>query len=414
MRWWDKDIWQEVYDTLGRNKLRSLLTAFGIFWGIFMLVVLMGGSKGVKTIVNWNMKDVTQNSCFVGGGRTAEPYDGFQSGRQWSLDLNDIERLTEKVKEVELVSPVNINRRTKIVYGSQYTKVVLRGVLPNYARIEEPSMIYGRFLCEADNKEERKVCVLGDYAAAVLFGRDTDPCGKFINVGGLSYQIVGVQNNKATVRIFGDPREMLTMPLSTYNKVMSRGRKVDFLAILVDKKVQIGEIEDRILGEVKAHHHIAPTDEHAVFYFNLEQMFQIVSRLFLAVNVLIWIIGIGTVAGGVIGVTNIMMVVIRERRQEIGVRRAIGARQRDIVSQILIESVVLSLVAGWSGLCLGMGVLSILNAQVQARGMPMGFQISFHFALIALLALCVLGIVAAVGPCRRAMSIEIIDAIRDE
>lgn len=415
----DIDSYREILDTLTRNKSRSLLTGFGVFWGVFMLVVLMGGGQGMKEMLNKNFEGFAQNTTFIWAQQTSKPYKGFRKGRWWAMDYKDIERLKQRVPELSTVAPVlfgSWGSSNTAYYGDQKTQPRIQGVTPDFADIVAPRMYYGRYINEMDLRQHRKVCVLGKKIYKDLFKEGGDPCGKSIRIDSTYYQVIGVDYNASGGMNFnGRAEEKITLPLTLVQQTYNRGNEVDMIAVTGRQGVVMSRLAPHIRETITRAHFIDPKDEQGVMVFNTEVLFQLLDSLFRGVNFLIWLVGLGTLLAGAIGVSNIMMVTVRERTTEIGIRRAIGATPRMILSQIISESIVLTLVAGMSGILFGVFILQMLELGNTEDGiLTARFQIGFWTALLAAFAVSLMGMLAGLAPAARAMSIKPVDAMRDE
>src|SRR5665647_618847 len=359
----DLDRWQEIWLTITHNKSRSFLTAFGVFWGMFMLVVMVGAGVALQRGMSSQIEGFATNSCFVWEQQTSEPYKGFKKGRNWNLENSDIPLLINKIPEIQYLAPVlfggggtnNVTRNDKAgSYG-------VKGNYPSYNLIDESKMVYGRYINDIDIVEMRKVCVIGERVYQVLFPKDEDPIGKSIQVNGIYFQVVGVARHTSDINIGGNAEESVVLPFSTMQQAFNQGNKVHFMAVTAKPGIKVKVIEDKIHEVLKAKHNIAPNDKKAIGGFNIEDQFNMFLYLGIGIAVLIWVVGLGTLFAGAIGVSNIMLVTVRERTREIGIRRALGATPRNIITQILSESIVLTLIAGISGLMVGVGLLSLVG-----------------------------------------------------
>ena len=412
----DLDSYREILDTLTRNKSRSFLTGFGIFWGVFMLVALIGGGKGLKELLNQNFEGFATNSAMVWAQPTTKAYKGFRKGRLWEMDYKDVERLKQRVPELDVVSPVLFSNGGTAYYGDRKSSVGINGVQPDYQRVIEPKMYYGRFLNDMDIAQHRKVCVIGKKTYKDLFPGGGDPCGKFIRVDSVHYQIVGVDYNTSQGMSFGgEAGTTMLMPITLMQQTYNMGNDVHMIAVTGKKGVVMTDIAPRIRETVARRHTVDPTDEKGVMVFNTEVLFQLLDSLFKGVNFLIWLVGLGTLLAGAIGVSNIMMVTVRERTTEIGIRRAIGATPRNILSQIISESIVLTLVAGMSGILFAVLILQMLEMGNTEDGIVSAhFQVDFWTAILGALVIAAMGVLAGLAPAARAMAIKPVDAMRDE
>jgi len=415
----DIDSYREILDTLTRNKSRSFLTGFGVFWGVFMLIALIGGGQGLKEMLNKNFDGFAQNTVMIWAQQTTKAYKGFRKGRWWAMDYKDIERLHQRVPELDVVAPILFapwGKSNTAYYGEQSTTPRVQGVTPEYAEVISPKMYYGRFINEMDMRENRKVCVLGKKIYKDLFKEGGDPCGKKIRVDSTYYEVIGVDyNTNGGINFNGRAEEKITMPLTLMQVTYNRGDQVDLIAATGREGVVMSRITDRIRETIARAHYLDPTDEQGAMVFNTEILFQLLDNLFKGVNFLIWLVGLGTLLAGAIGVSNIMMVTVRERTTEIGIRRAIGATPKMILSQIISESIVLTLVAGMSGILFGVLILHMLEMGNTEDGiLKAHFQIGFWTAIFAAVVVSAMGVLAGLAPAARAMTIKPVDAMRDE
>ena len=412
----DIDPKREILDTLTRNKSRSFLTGFGVFWGVFMLVVLIGGGKGLKEMLNSNFEGFATNTGMIWSQRTTKAYKGFRKGRQWQMVYQDVDRLRQQVPELEVVTPVLFSNGGTAYYDDKKTTIAVNGTMPEYAKVNSPKIYFGRYLNDMDIAQHRKVCVIGKKTYKDLFTNGEDPCGKSIRIDSVYYQIVGVDYNVSGEVNFGaEEGTTVILPLTLMQQTYNRGNTIDMIAVTGRPGVVMSQLSDRIRQTVAKAHLVDPTDETAVTVFNTEILFQLLDNLFRGVNFLIWLVGLGTLLAGAIGVSNIMMVTVRERTTEIGIRRAIGATPRTILSQIVMESIILTSVAGMSGILVGVAILEMLEKGNTEDGIVTAhFQIDFWTAILAVTVISIMGILAGLAPAWRAMSIKPVDAMRDE
>ncbi len=414
----DIDTYREILDTLTRNKARSFLTGFGVFWGVFMLIGLMGGGKAMKEMLDKNFEGFAQNTVMIWSQQTTKPYKGFRKGRWWSMDYKDVERLKQRVPELENVVPVIFSSwrsGNTAYYGDQRTTPRIQGSIPELANVIQPKMYYGRYLNEMDIREQRKVCVIGKKVYKDLFKGGGDPCGKKIRVDSTYFEVIGVDYTTGGININGRAEEKITLPLTLMQALFNRGNQVDIIAATGRGNIVMSRITDRIRETVARAHYVDPTDEQGAMVMNTELIFQMFDNLMKGVSFLIWLVGLGTLLAGAIGVSNIMMVTVRERTTEIGIRRAIGATPKMILSQIIAESIVLTLVAGMSGILFGVMILQMLEMNSMEDGIiTTHFQVSFWTAIFAALVVSAMGVLAGLAPAARAMSIKPVDAMRDE
>ncbi|MEG1543508.1 MAG: ABC transporter permease [Tannerellaceae bacterium] len=416
----DIDRWQEIWVTITRNKTRSLLTCFGVFWGILMLVLLLGSGKGMQHGIMKNVEGFSTNSAFVYPERTGEPYKGYKKGRYWSMRNRDLETIKREVKGIRYISPMLWGNQSKnnTVRGQKVGTYGVRGVYPDYFQIETQSLLYGRLLNTIDIKEKRKVCLIGSIVSEVLFEKGEDPTGKYIRVNGIYYQVAGVIKPKAKVQIGGRTEESVMVPFTTLQQATNQGDKFGFLCLTAKNDYSCEEVVKEVKEVLRSQNELSPTDEQAVGGFNIAKQFETFAMLFLGIDILVWLVGMGTLLAGIIGVSNIMMVTVKERTKEIGVRRALGAKPFNIISQVMSESLLLTAMAGLLGLTAGVFLLDLVNKYLVAQADEKAFfsnpEIDIQTAVVATIVLLISGLFAGLIPAWRAMQIKAIDAIREE
>ena len=411
----DIDSYREILDTLTRNKARSFLTGFGVFWGVFMLVALIGGGNGMKEMLNQNFEGFATNSSMIWAQPTTKAFKGFRKGRLWEMNYKDVERLRQRVPELDVISPVLFSNGGTAYFADRKTSVGINGVQPDYQRVNEPKMRYGRFLNDMDLAQRRKVCVIGKKTYKELFPQGGDPCGSFIRVDSIYYQVVGVDFNVSNINFGGEAGSTMLLPITLMQQTYNMGSDVHMIAVTGRKGMVMSGLAPRIRETIARAHSVDPTDEQGIMVFNTEVLFQMLDNLFSGVNFLIWLVGLGTLLAGAIGVSNIMMVTVRERTTEIGIRRAIGATPRNILSQIISESIVLTLVAGMSGILFAVLILQMLEMGNTEDGIVSAhFQVDFWTAILAAVVISLMGVLAGLAPAARAMAIKPVDAMRDE
>jgi len=415
----DIDRWEEIWVTITRNKTRSLLTCFGVFWGILMLVILLGVGVGFKNAIFKNVEGFATNSLFFMSDRTSEPYRGFNKGRYWNMRNRDLDAIQRHVKGIDAISPVLWGNRSEnnVVFGQVSGTYNVKGVNPDYFKIERQILHFGRLLNEIDQNERRKVCLIGSKICKDLF-KDADPCGNYIRANGFYYQIVGVVEQIATgVNIGGRAGETVFLPFNTMQQTLNQGDILHFLCVNAVLGHPIQQMIDDIKDILKRQNEIAPSDPQAVMVINFAAQFDLFQTLFAGIDTLIWLVGLGTLLAGIIGISNIMMVTVKERTREIGVRRAIGAKPLNIISQIMSESLTLTAIAGLLGLSAGVFLLDLVDKILSAQS---GDIILLHpavkigTAIAATLVLLFCGLLAGLIPAWRALQIKAIDAIREE
>jgi putative ABC transport system permease protein len=418
----DLDLWKEIISALKKNRLRSFMTAFGVFWGIFMLIIMSGAGKALENGIMDGIKSFATNSAFFWTERTSKPHKGFQRGRNWNYENSDMEYIKAHINDVEYLSPRLFGPNTysgdNTIRDEKSGAFNITGDYPDYFKIDPWTPVKGRLLNEIDILQNRKVCIIGERVEEVLFEKEEDPIGEYIKINGVYFQVVGVVHPETRITFNGGQKnEAIMIPFSTMQRTYNMGDVVHFFSVTSQPGVPVSRLENRLKELLKARHHVAPDDMQAIGSFNLEVEYIKYKGLFSGIQILTWIVGIGTLLAGVIGVSNIMMVIIRERTQEIGIQRAIGATPGKVMLHIVTESVFLTVMAGYVGLTLGVGLLELLNMALESGGDEIFFrrpEISFRMAVSALTVLVFSGIFAGFIPARRAVRIKPIDAIREE
>lgn len=411
----DIDTYKEIFTTLSRNKSRSFLTGFGVFWGVFMLLGLIGGGNGLQQLLSRNFEGFATNSVIVFAQNTTKPYAGFRKGRSWKMNYDDIERLKAQVKELDIVAPVLARWGANATHGDKKYSCNVKGVLPEYQGVETPKLKYGRYINAMDMQQKRKVCVIGKRVYKTLFPNGDNPLGKLIRVDSIYYRVVGVDYASGNISIDGSSEEAIVLPITLMREAYNYGDEVPLICGTAKPGVHVSDIMPKIRRVIAQNHQLDPTDEKGISIFNTEVMFGMVDNLFRGVNFLILLVGIGTILAGAIGVSNIMMVTVKERTNEIGIRRAIGATPRIILGQIITESIVLTISAGMGGLLFAVGILQLAELASTTDGIvTTHYQIGFWMALGAVALLSTLGVLAGLAPALRAMAIKPVDAMREE
>lgn len=414
----DLDRWQEIIQVLKKNPLRTFLTAFGVFWGILMLVIMLGAGKGLENGVTADFGGTVTNSFYVWAQRTSKPYMGMQPGRRFNYNNADAEFL-KTIPELETVCPRNqvggYRSVNSVTRGKKTGAFNVMGDYPDYIKIDPKPITAGRFINDLDIKEKRKVVVIGEYVKDLLFDKDENPLGEFVNVNGVYFTVVGVFASAGTSERSREETKTLHIPFTTFQKAFNYGNIVGFFAITSKKEIPASVAEEKVIAALKARHKIAPEDKLAIGHFNLEKEFNKINGLFVGINYLVWFVGIFTLIAGVIGVSNIMLIVVKERTKEIGIRRAIGAPPISIISQIILEAVILTAVAGYFGLVLGVGLLELVSTAIgEGAGNFKNPEVDFNVAISAIVILVFAGALAGLMPANRAVSVSTVDALRSE
>lgn len=417
----DRDRWTEVYMALKSNKLRTFLTAFGVFWGIFMLIIMLGSGRGLENGVYYGMGDFATNSVFIWAQPTSKPYKGYKQGRTYNFTNEDTKAILDNVPEVKLLAP-RIQARggdgdNNVIRGLKTGAFSILGDVPEVNQIDPVTITAGRFLNQVDINESRKIAIIGDRVIQVLFEKDENPIGEYIKLNGVFFQVVGTFKSMHSQGWGEWQDQCIFIPFTTLQKTYNYGNRVGHYSITSKSEYTATFVEEKVKSLLKRRHSIHPDDNRAIGSENIEKEFIQINNLFLGISGLIWIVGIGTLLAGIIGVSNIMLFIVKKRTKEIGIQRALGASPAMIISSILTESVVLTAFAGWFGLVFGVFLLEAMSKALEKGGDNTMFtnpEVDFHISIIALIILILAGVFAGIIPAKRAIEIRPIEAIRDE
>ena len=418
----DRDTWQEIFGSIGQNKIRTIITIIGVLWGIFLYILLAGAAKGVDNGFEKQFERISSNMLFIWAEYTSIPYAGFKTDRGISLTLSDVETLKNNITEIQHIAP-RIQKGNFGSTGASVSNGNRSGTYNIYGdypvlTIVTTKDIYdgGRFINELDIKESRKVCVIGERTKKELFKDNIDPIGKYININSIYFKIIGVHKYvDEGGGSFNDDGD-IHVPFSTFKRIYNTGEEVGFLLIAGYDDVDILAVEGKVRAELKKIHKIHPDDERAINGFNLGEIFNNIKNFAKGMSFLSLIIGIATILAGVIGIGNILLISVKERTKEIGIRRAIGASPNHIRKQIILESVFLTIIAGVIGIILGAFILYLINISTQnLEDVPFtNATVPINFILGALLLMVGLGTLIGFIPAEKAISIKPIDALKDE
>jgi putative ABC transport system permease protein len=412
----DRDNWQEIYATIKKNKLRTFLTSLGVGWGIFMLVIMLGAGNGLKNGVMSDFKGTATNSFFMWTQKTTKPYKGMKPGRYFNFNNGDVAALSQ-LKELAVVSPQNQlggwRGGNSVVRGLKTGNYEVSGVYPNIAQVSVIKVENGRFLNENDIREKRKVCVIGSRVKDELFKVGENPMGDYIRINGVYFKVIGVTIPNSSGNEAREEAQRIYLPFTTFQNAFNYGDIVGWFAITSAPNITASQAEDKVRAIIKERHKIAPDDEQAIGHWNMEVQFKKMNGLFDGINMLIWFVGIGTLIAGVIGISNIMLIVVKERTKEIGVKRALGATPFNIVSQIITESVFLTAFSGYFGLVIGILLLEGVNAAI-GQEVPMfnNPTVDLNVAVNSLIVLIISGAFAGLIPATKAVSVLPVEALR--
>jgi len=420
----DLDHLQEIWTALAKNRLRTFLTAFGVFWGIFLLVLLLGSGNGLKNGIDAGFSGTATNSFFAWGMRTSKPFAGLPAGREIEFTNADVDEIRRQVPEARVVAPrLQLGgyrggaTATRGIHTGAYT---VMGDMPEIATIQSLAISRGRFLNRLDLEDKRKVAVIGTRVHEVLFEPQEEPIGEGIRINGVDFQVIGLFRSRQSGNDGRRDAETIFVPFSTFQQTFNAANEVHWMAVTSVDGVEASVVERQVLDLLRSRHKVSSEDNRGIGHFNLEEEYAKIQGLFTGIKLLMWIVGVGTLAAGAIGVSNIMLIIVRERTKELGIRRAIGATPWKVQGQIVLESVIITLGSGLLGLAAAVGVLELVSRLLPAAGAggePQMFQnpgVTLAAALQALAVLVISGALAGLAPARRAVSITPVAALRSD
>lgn len=415
----DIDTWREVAETIGRNKRRSIATAFGVFWGIFMLIVLLSLSNGFRNGMRMATQSIAPTLVGYNPSSTSLPYDGLPSGRYWGFTEQDLMYIKQRVPEIDVVawSQTHWSGGNNLSYGGQSKKGFIQGVSEDYFRTYYVRLLVGRLFSNADHREKRKYCIIGLDIAKDFFGSPEEALGKVIKARDSYFTVIGVAKSTSKMFNIGPTTERsLYAPYSSALSLMEDKQYVGGALMTFREGVNKKEAKERIEKIIKTLKRISPLDKKAIIQIDIDDILGLFSGMNTGLNILVWIVGIGTLLTGVVGISNILLVTVKERTQEIGVRRALGAKPHNILTQLLMEALSLTLIAGLLGIVVGVGLMSVVAGNFQELGNAPFVNpiVDLDIVLLALAIIIVSGLVAGLIPAFKAIEIKAIEAIREE
>ena len=417
----DFDTWQEIFSSIKKNKVRTIITVIGVLWGIFIYITLSGSSNGLDNGFDKEFENIAMNSMFIWTQQTSMPYKGFKTGRRPRLKISDAKVLLNSVPDIQYIAP----RNARGVFGGSPPATIVRksksgnyniyGDFPEYTKIATKKIFKGgRFINQIDIDLSRKVCVIGERTKKELFVEGEKVIGEYVKLDDVFFQVIGVHKyiQGGGFETDGD----IFIPFTTFKNIYNTGEKVGWFTIAAYDHSNVVDVEKQIKSTLKRIHKVNPLDERAISGFNLGEIFNKIKGFSKGMTLLSIIVGIATILAGVIGIGNILLISVKERTKELGVRRAIGATPSEVKTQIILESVFLTLVSGIFGIILGGLVLYGINvATTDIDSFPYtNPTVPISFILAALLIIISLGTMIGLIPAQRAVSIKPIDALREE
>ena len=409
----DSDTWQEIYGSIRKNKIRTLITIVGVLWGIFLLVVLLGAARGMENGFNKVFGNFATNSVFVWTQSTDIPFKGLQKGRRFNLNTNDIEALkSEYSKEIKFLAPRN-QTNNLVVHNFKSGNFKVSGDYPVLDKIQKKKLIYGRFLNENDILSNSKVTAISEDMYKQLFDKDVFPIGEYIKINAINYKVIGVYEPSNTIDIDGDTAYI---PFTTYKKVYNTANKIDWMMITAHEGTDIAQMEKDILRTLKSLHKVHPDDKRAFGSANLGENIGKITGFLIGMQFLTWFVGIATLIAGVFAIGNILLITVKERTKEIGIRRALGATPKSIRQQVILESVFLTTIAGMLGIVSGAFVLFFIDRALGQGpdAVLINPTVNIPIIMIAFATLVVLGTLIGIIPAHMATVMKPIEALREE
>ena len=416
-----RDRWDEILEVLTSNWLRTLLTAFGVFWGIFILILLLAAGKGLENGIKQDFGDIATNTMFMWTRRVSKSYQGMSKGRRFNYKTSDVVDIRQNVPDLRFISPRNqlggFNGSNNVVRGLKTGAYDVYGDYPEIINQDPMDITSGRFINYGDINEKRKVAIIGEGVQSGLYEKGEPPIGTYIKIQGVNFMVIGTYKKKTTGGNGEEDQKQIYIPFTSFSQAFNMGDRVGWMAITANDGTPITDIKSKIFDIVKKNHKIHPDDERAIGHFDLYEQYRKVENLFMALKVIAYFVGILVLLSGVIGVSNIMLIVVKERTKEIGIRRALGASPGNIRSQILTESVFLIIISGMAGIVFGALLIYILNYVLDMSGSIDMFanpSVNLRVIVSALVILLVSGLLAGLIPAQNAIKLKPVDALRSE
>jgi putative ABC transport system permease protein len=416
----DADRINEVLQTLSKNKLRTTLTAFGVFWGIFMLMIMLGSGQGLENGVTRSFGGSATNAVYMWTQQTTLPYKGLPRGRSFNFLQEDIQAIKDNVPELAVLAPSaqlgGFRGENNVSRGTKTGPFAVRGDFPENRFIQVFKLTSGRYLNDLDIKERRKVCVIAPRVEEVLFNKGESPLGQYIQVNGTYFKVIGTITTDKGGDDAEEKMQTIYIPFTTFQQAFNWGGKIGWFSMTAKPQFEASLMEEKVKKILAQRHRISPDDPYAIGSWNSQKEFKKIQGLFAGIRLLVWVVGIGTLLAGVIGISNIMLIIVKERTREIGVRRALGATPNSIITQIISESILLTSMAGYFGLLAGVFLMEGINKAIEGTDSGMFDQpgVELDVALKALVILIISGALAGIIPARKAIAISPVDALRYE
>ena len=417
----NKDRWKEIIEVLTSNMFRTILTAFGVFWGILILIILLAAGKGLENGIKTDFGDIATNTMFMWSQATSKEYQGLPKGRRFNFKIEDVASLWENIPNLRFISPRNqlggFRGGNNVVRGIKVGAFNVYGDYPEIIKQDPMTITSGRFINQSDINEKRKIAIIGDGVKTALYEKDEEVLGSYIKIQGVNFMVVGTYKKKSNNGDGEEGQKEIFVPFSAFSQAFNRGNDVGWMAITAVDGASITNLKEDIISLMKTNRKIHPEDTRAIGNFDLYEQYNRVESLFVAMRLIAYFVGILVLISGIIGVSNIMLIVVKERTKEIGVRRALGEDPWSIKLQILMESIFLTIISGMAGIIIGALFIYGINTLLDSVGpvdMFLNPSVSVGVVVTALVILVVSGLLAGFIPAQSAIKVKPIDALRAE
>ncbi|MCZ6595326.1 MAG: ABC transporter permease [Bacteroidetes bacterium] len=414
-----RDRWSEILEALSSNWFRTVLTAFGVIWGIFILVILLAASKGLENGVKADFGNIATNTMFMWTQSISKPYKGLPKGRRFRYRIGDVQAIKDNVPNMRFVSPRNrlggFGGSNNVVRGLNTGAFNVYGDYPEIIQQQPMDITSGRFINYGDMNEKRKVAIIGEGVKTSMYGLGEDPIGTYLKINGVNFMVVGTYKKKSQGGDDEEDQKEIYVPFTSFSQAFNQGDKVGWMAITAEDGSSITQLKEQIFDVIKERHSIHPDDNRAIGNFDIYQQYSRIEGLFFALRLIAYFVGSLVLISGIIGISNIMLIVVKERTKEIGIRRALGATPWSIRGQVLLESIFLTIISGMMGITFGAFIIYIINLILDANGPVDMFanpSVDIKAVIIALTVLIVSGLMAGLIPAQNAIKVKPVDALR--
>jgi len=418
-----KDTWSEILEALTANWFRTLLTSFGVLWGIFILVILLAAGKGLENGVKQGFGGMATNSMFMWAQTPSKPYKGLPKGRRYNFKTGDVEAIEQNVPNLRFISPRNqlggFGGANNVVRGLKTGAFNVYGDYPEVIKQEPMDITSGRFINYSDIDENRKIAIIGEGVRKDMYDPGEEVIGSYIKINGVNFMVIGTYKKKGNNnRNPEEAQKQIYVPFTAFSQAFNMGDTVGWMAITANDETSITELKSQVFDVIKSRHSIHPEDDRAIGSFDLYEEFSKINGLFVALKAVAYFVGILVLLSGIIGISNIMLIVVKERTNEIGIRRALGATPWSIRGQILMESIFLTIISGMAGIALATGVIALINNQLDGLDttemMFANPSVDLRVVFTALSILIISGLLAGLIPAQNAIKVKPVDALRTE